>query len=76
MILDVRGKTCPIPLLRTRHHIQHLRSGDSLRVLSTDYGTVKDMQTFCQQHGHTLQSVTQQHCPEYDTVYVLVVVKK
>ncbi len=75
MILDVRGKNCPIPLLRTRHHIKNMSSGELIQVLSTDYGTIQDMQDFCNTHGHILQSITEKKCTEYDTVYALIVVK-
>ena len=75
MILDVRGKNCPIPLLRTRHHIQGMNTGDIITVLSTDYGTIRDMQTFCKKHAHTLQSVTEKPCAAYDIVYQFVIQK-
>ena len=75
MILDVKGKNCPIPLLRTRHHMHHLNSGESIQILSTDYGTIRDMRAFCEKHGHILESVTKQSCDLYDTVYVCTVIK-
>jgi len=52
--LDTRGLNCPIPILRTRKTIAGLSAGDVLRILSSDPGSVKDMQAFCRQTGNEL----------------------
>lgn len=54
--LDARGLTCPLPILRTRKSLNALQSGDVLEVLSSDPGSVKDIESFCQQTGHVLLS--------------------
>jgi len=60
-VLDTRGLSCPLPVLRTRKAMQRLAPGALLRVLATDPGTVKDMQAFCRAGGHELvESRTQQ----------------
>ena len=54
--LDARGLNCPLPILRTRKAINQISSGEVLEVTSTDPGSVKDMESFCQQTGNRLVS--------------------
>jgi len=53
-VLDTRGLSCPLPVLRARKAMQKLAPGALVRVLATDPGTVKDMQAFCRAVGHEL----------------------
>lgn len=57
--LDARGLNCPLPILRTKKKITQLDQGDVLEVISTDPGSIKDIQSFCTQTGHELMSSTQ-----------------
>jgi len=52
--LDARGLNCPLPILRTRKELANLQSGELLEIISTDPGSLKDMESFCQQTGHQL----------------------
>lgn len=52
--LDARGLNCPLPILRTKKALNELQSGQVLRVLATDPGSVRDFQAFCKQTGHLL----------------------
>jgi tRNA 2-thiouridine synthesizing protein A len=54
--LDARGLNCPLPILRTKKALTDLQSGQVLKVLATDPGSVKDFQTFARQTGHQLVS--------------------
>src|SRR6266850_2293405 len=54
--LDVRGLNCPLPILRAKKALAELKSGDVLRVLATDPGSVKDFQAFAKQTGNQLLS--------------------
>jgi tRNA 2-thiouridine synthesizing protein A len=54
--LDARGLNCPLPILRTKKALSDLHSGQVLKVLATDPGSVKDFQTFARQTGHQLLS--------------------
>lgn len=58
-ILDARGLNCPLPILRTKKSLAGLQSGETLKVVSTDPGSLKDMVAFCTQTGHTLLSSQQ-----------------
>lgn len=54
--LDARGLSCPLPILKTKKALADLASGQVLRVVSTDPGSVKDMQAFASQTGNPLLS--------------------
>lgn len=57
--LDARGLNCPLPILRTRKSLNGLQSGDTLKVVASDPGSVKDMAAFCHQTGNPLLSSNQ-----------------
>ena len=52
--LDTRGLNCPLPILRTKKALAELQSGQVLKVVATDPGSVKDFETFSKQTGHAL----------------------
>jgi tRNA 2-thiouridine synthesizing protein A len=52
--LDARGLNCPLPILRTKKSLNEMISGQILRVLATDPGSVRDFQAFSRQTGHEL----------------------
>lgn len=54
--VDARGLNCPLPILRTKKAIAAIASGESLTVIATDPGAVKDLDAFCRQTGHSLLS--------------------
>jgi len=53
-LLDARGLTCPIPVLRARKTLKAMGPGESLVVLATDPGSVRDFEAFCRQTGNQL----------------------
>jgi tRNA 2-thiouridine synthesizing protein A len=57
--LDARGLNCPLPILRTKKSLAELIAGQVLKVVSTDPGSVKDMQAFANQTGNELISTTE-----------------
>jgi tRNA 2-thiouridine synthesizing protein A len=54
--LDARGLNCPLPILRAKKALGELQSGQVLRIISTDPGSVKDFAAFCKQTGNELLS--------------------
>lgn len=54
--LDARGLNCPLPILRTKKALTDMTSGQVLKVLATDPGSVKDFQAFSKQTGNPLLS--------------------
>lgn len=57
--LDARGLNCPLPILKARKALSGLQSGDLLEMLTSDPGSVKDMESFCGQTGHQLLDSSQ-----------------
>ncbi|MBI3524268.1 MAG: sulfurtransferase TusA family protein [Betaproteobacteria bacterium] len=57
--LDARGLNCPLPILRTKKALNTLKSGDTLKMVSTDPGSLKDIAAFCKQTGNALLSSQQ-----------------
>jgi tRNA 2-thiouridine synthesizing protein A len=52
--LDVKGLNCPLPILRTKKALAEMDSGQILRVLATDSGSLKDFPAFAKQTGNEL----------------------
>ena len=58
--LDARGLACPLPIVKTRKALNELTSGQVLRVVATDSGSVADMNAFAEQTGHELLESSQE----------------
>ena len=54
--LDTKGMNCPLPILKTKKAIKAMNVGETLEVVSTDPGSVKDMEAFCKSTGNELMS--------------------
>ena len=52
--LDTRGLNCPLPILKAKKALATLASGQLLKVVSTDPGSLRDFQAFCRQTGNEL----------------------
>ena len=52
--VDARGLNCPLPILRTKKTLNEMEPGQTLRVLATDPGSVRDFEAFARQTGHVL----------------------
>ncbi|MDP2416319.1 MAG: sulfurtransferase TusA family protein [Hydrogenophaga sp.] len=52
--LDARGLNCPLPILKAKKALADMVSGQILRVISTDSGSVRDFQAFAKQTGNEL----------------------
>ena len=57
-ILDTRGLNCPLPILKAKKALADMVSGEVLKVLSTDPGSVRDFQAFARQTGNELVEQT------------------
>jgi tRNA 2-thiouridine synthesizing protein A len=51
---DASGLACPLPIVKTKKSLADMASGQVLRVIATDSGSVADMQAFAEQTGNTL----------------------
>ena len=54
--LDARGLNCPLPILKAKKALAEMTSGQVLRVMATDPGSVRDFQAFAKQTGNELLS--------------------
>ena len=54
-IYDLRGLTCPLPVLRTRKRLADMRPGALLWIETTDPLAVIDIPAFCKDNGHALR---------------------
>ena len=52
--LDARGLNCPLPILKAKKALAEMASGEILRVIATDPGSVRDFQAFAKQTGNAL----------------------
>ena len=53
-LLDARGLSCPLPVLKARKRLQAMAPGDRLRVLATDQKAPGDVRLYCNESGHRL----------------------
>ncbi|MBT4668887.1 MAG: sulfurtransferase TusA family protein [Candidatus Ruthia sp.] len=71
VVLDASGLNCPLPILKTKKALNKMESSQVLEVISTDAGSVKDLEAFCNQTGHTLVETI-----EKDGVYTFTIKRK
>jgi tRNA 2-thiouridine synthesizing protein A len=52
--LDASGLNCPLPILRAKKSLAGMESGQTLHIIATDPGSVKDFEAFAKQTGNSL----------------------
>ncbi|WP_309624751.1 sulfurtransferase TusA family protein [Methylibium sp.] len=52
--VDTRGLNCPLPILKAKKALADMTSGQTLKVVATDPGSVRDFQAFARQTGNEL----------------------
>ncbi len=68
--IDASGLTCPLPLLKAKQGLKTLASGECLRVIATDAGSVRDFNAFAELSGNQLVAFE-----ESDNRYIYVLKK-
>jgi TusA-related sulfurtransferase len=66
--IDTRGLNCPLPILKAKKALTDMQSGQLLKVVSTDAGSVRDFQAFSRQTGNEL---VEQQTVGTDYIHVL-----
>ena len=66
--IDTRGLNCPLPILRAKKALSDMMSGQVLKIVATDPGSVRDFQAFARQTGNQLVA---QHTVERDFIHYL-----
>lgn len=54
MEIDTRGLNCPLPILRAKKALSAMASGQVLKIVATDPGSIRDFQAFARQSGNEL----------------------
>ena len=54
--LDASGLNCPLPILRAKKAISSMDNAQTIKIIATDPGSVKDFEAFCKQTGNELVS--------------------
>ncbi|MBK6320652.1 sulfurtransferase TusA family protein [Candidatus Aalborgicola defluviihabitans] len=52
--VDTRGLNCPLPILKAKKALADMVTGQTLKVVSTDPGSMRDFQAFAKQTGNEL----------------------
>ena len=52
--IDARGLNCPLPILKAKKALSDMASGQLLKVVATDNGSLRDFQAFAKQTGNEL----------------------
>ena len=50
-VLDTRGLSCPMPILKTRKELKNMKAGEILEILGTDPGSKNDFPAFASKTG-------------------------
>ena len=66
--LDTRGLNCPLPILKAKKALGEMHSGQLLKVISTDAGSMRDFQAFAR---HTGNELVEQQTEGADYIHVL-----
>jgi tRNA 2-thiouridine synthesizing protein A len=69
-LVDARGLSCPLPLIKARQALMMLAEGATVCVLATDPAAPRDFEDFAEAAGHTLMESRQ------DSGMFVIVVRK
>jgi tRNA 2-thiouridine synthesizing protein A len=53
-VLDAKGLNCPLPILKAKKALKDVPTGETLKILATDPGSVADFEAFCRTTGNEL----------------------
>ena len=54
--IDCQGLSCPLPILKTKIAMDEISSGEILKIITTDPGSVNDIASWSNATGHQLLS--------------------
>jgi tRNA 2-thiouridine synthesizing protein A len=57
-VVDARGLSCPMPIVKTAQAVKPLGAGALIEVLATDPGSTKDFVAWCRSTGNELVEQT------------------
>lgn len=53
-VLDAKGLSCPMPIVKTKKAMNELASGEVLEIHATDKGSKNDLTAWAKSTGHEL----------------------
>jgi tRNA 2-thiouridine synthesizing protein A len=56
--VDARGLSCPMPIVKTAQAVKTIQSGESIELIATDAGSIKDVTAWCKATGNELVEQT------------------
>ena len=56
-VLDAKGLSCPLPILKTKKAVETLTKGQVLKVETTDPGSKNDMASWAKRTGNEILKV-------------------
>jgi TusA-related sulfurtransferase len=56
--VDARGLSCPMPIVKTAQAVKTIGSGESIELIATDAGSIKDVTAWCKATGNELVEQT------------------
>ena len=59
MILDCKGLSCPMPILKLAMAIKKLETGKVIEMYGTDPGSKDDVPAWCEKTGNTLLEIVE-----------------
>lgn len=68
--VDASGYNCPVPIIKTKKLIDTILVGQTIKIISTDPGSIMDIATFCNQTKNIMR-----HQAEIDGAYIFIVEK-
>ena len=63
--IDTRGLNCPLPILKAKKALADMASGQVLKVVATDPGSMRDFQAFARQTGNELRIFPERSSVDY-----------
>ena len=66
--LDCRQLKCPMPVIKTRKTIESLDSGDIIKMISTDPGSINDIRAWSRRTGNPLLS---EKCEDGEFIFII-----
>jgi len=58
--LDLKGLSCPLPIIKTARAMKELAAGELLEVLATDPGSVPDFKAWARTTGNPLVETSEE----------------
>ncbi|UQZ83568.1 Sulfurtransferase TusA [Paenibacillus konkukensis] len=59
-IIDAKGLACPMPIVKAKKAIDAMESGQMMELLTTDQGSLNDVQAWVKRTGHELVEIREE----------------